>query len=337
MERKGGVAVKPSVFFVTGATGFLGGRTVEMLLDAGHSVVAYGRNLGAGERLSGLGADFIRGDLSDATSLTRAIPKEAIIIHCAALSSPWGTRSEFEQANVIGTRNVARAALEKGCPRFVHISTPSLYVEKRSKEMIRESDPLPKSMINLYAETKLKAEHEIDRAVADGLSAVTLRPQGIFGPRDQTILPRLVRVAQKGFIPVIGDERVRIDLTYVDNAVQAILAAVEAPESVVGKKYNVTNGEPVEQTATLKFLLQKLGFSVREKKIPLATAWSIAIALEGVYRAFPLRGEPMLTRYSVCTLAFTRTLSVENARRDLGYNPRISVEEGLRRTIEAYR
>jgi nucleoside-diphosphate-sugar epimerase len=325
-----------SVFFVTGATGFLGGRTVEMLIEAGHRVLALGRNPKAGARLTALGAEFIQGDLGDRALLARSVPKGAYIIHCAALSSPWGTHEEFYQANVIGTRNIATVALEQETSRFVHISTPSIYVEKKSKELIRESDPLPSSMINLYAETKLQAEKEIDLCVARGLPAITLRPQGIFGPHDQTILPRLVRVAQKGFIPVIGKESVRIDLTYVDNVVQAIFDAIEAKPEAIGKKYNITNGQPVEQLSTLKSLLGSLGYRVKEKKISLGTAWNIAGALEGTYRLLPLSGEPVLTRYSVCTLAFTRTLSIEAAHEDLGYTPKISVEEGLKRTIQQY-
>lgn len=324
-------------FFVTGATGFLGGRTVEILLEAGHRVVAHGRNAKAGARLKSLGAEFARGDLSDLESLEAGVPEGAIIIHCAALSSPWGTRREFFEANVVGTRNIAQVALDKKTARFIHISTPSIYVEKKSKELIREDDPLPSTMINLYAETKLLAEGVIDQFVAKGLPAISLRPQGLFGPRDQTILPRLIRVAQKGIFPQIGKEKVQIDLTYVDNVVQAILAAVEAPATCIGKKYNISNGEPVPQRETMVSLLKALGFDVRTKPVSLFVAWNLAGALELIYRAFTLKGEPVLTRYTVCTLAYSRSLSIEKAARELGYKPAVSMAEGLKRTVEAYR
>jgi nucleoside-diphosphate-sugar epimerase len=326
----------PSVFFVSGATGFLGGRTVEMLLEKGHRVIALGRNPTAGAKLTALGAEFIHADLSESDVLKKSIPRGAYVIHCAALSSPWGARKNFYDANVIGTRNMAEAALHQKALRFVHISTPSIYVERKSKESVSEAEPLPAHSINLYAETKLQAENEIDLAVACGLPAITLRPQGIFGPNDQAILPRLIRVARKGFIPVIGSESVQIDLTYVDNVVQAIFAAAAANDSAIGKKYNITNGEPVDQLSTLKTLLRALGFQVGEKHISLSTAWALAAALETTYRVLSLSGEPLLTRYSVCTLAFTRTLNIDAARRDLGYQPQINVQEGLKRTIAAY-
>jgi nucleoside-diphosphate-sugar epimerase len=205
-------------------------------------------------------------------------------------------------------------------------------VERFAKENILESDPLPSVMINDYANTKLLAEKVVENYVQQGLSALILRPQGIFGPRDTAIIPRLIRVAQKGFVPVMN-EGVKIDLTYVDNVVHAIFCALRAQDQYVGEKYNITNGEPVDQLLTLEYLLEKLGYRVKRKWIPNSRAWFLAGILEWVYRTFALQGEPILTRYSVCTLAFTRTLSIEKARRELGYDPQVSMIEGLERTI----
>jgi nucleoside-diphosphate-sugar epimerase len=187
-------------------------------------------------------------------------------------------------------------------------------------------------MINDYADSKLKAEKIVEEYFQLGLGTVILRPQGIFGPRDTAILPRLIRVAQKGFVPVM-DESVRIDLTFVDNVVSAILCALASGSGSLGEVFNITNGEPVNQIATLETLLGRLGYSVKRKSIPVERAWKLAGLLEWFHRTFAPDREPLLTRYGVCTLAYTRTLSIEKARTLLGYRPTIGMEEGLERTI----
>jgi nucleoside-diphosphate-sugar epimerase len=322
---------------VTGATGFLGTRLVEVLLESGYEVIATGRNPKSGAYLSQIGARFLAGDLSDAKFVDSLIPEQAAVVHCAALSSPWGTRHQFYEANVVATQNVAQAALRRHCPRFVHISTPSIYIEKRSKLDIREDSAIPHPSINLYAETKLEAESIIDRLTEQGLPAISIRPQGLFGPRDQTILPRLIRLAERGVLPVIGTEETQIDLTYVDNVVDAIVLALRAPTDLIGKKYNITNGEPQSQTQLFQRILEGLGYSIRLKHVKLGVAWAIATTLEWVYRVFELKGEPVLTRYSVSVLAFSRTLNIEAAHRELGYQPRVSIKEGIERTLQWYK
>ena len=324
-------------FVVTGATGFLGGRLVEILRAEGKTVIALGRNELQGKKLKNLGASFVRVSLSDESELKNTIPEGATIVHSAALSTPWGRYEDFFESNVVGTRVLAKVAREKHAAKFVHISTPSIYVSRASRLDIRESEALPRTIINDYAKTKLLAEKEIDQAVNSGLKALILRPQGIFGPNDPSILPRLIRVAQKGFVPVIGKENVQIDLTHVDNVCEAILCAVRADEAHIGKKYNITNGDPIDQRTTLLSILSRLGFSVREKKISLFAAENIAKILEASYRSFPFKGEPLLTRYSVYTLAFSRTLNIDAARKDLAYAPKINMEEGIEGYVKWYK
>jgi len=169
------------IYYVTGATGFLGGRVVELLLERGDEVIAFGRNLEELKRLEALGARFVRAELTNRQALVDTMPEECTVIHCAALSTPWGKDSEYFKTNVLGTQLIASVALEKKVTRFIHISTPSIYVEDRSRSGIKESDPLPAEMVNTYAKTKLQAEKMIDGFVELGLPAITLRPQGISG------------------------------------------------------------------------------------------------------------------------------------------------------------
>ncbi|MCM0605739.1 MAG: NAD-dependent epimerase/dehydratase family protein [Xanthomonadaceae bacterium] len=325
-------------FFVTGATGFLGGRLVEILLEQGHSVVAVGRNKKALENLKVLGAETHACDLATELELLKEIiPHGSIVVHCAALSSAWGKESDFYEANVTSTENVAEAALHRGVSRFVHISTPSVYVTTHDQHNISETDPLDHAMINTYAKTKLLAEKKLlVQVYKNQLPVIILRPQGIIGPKDPSILPRIIRVARKGKLPVFGNGKNKIDLTYVDNVVEAILCAARALTEHHGKIYNITNGEPVENYTILRSVLGSLGIPVQEKRIPIGIAIRMGSMLETIYRMLSLKGEPILTRYSVCALGLTRTLDITNAKRDLNYSPKISLQEGIQRYIQWY-
>lgn len=320
------------LYYVTGATGFLGSRVVELLLEQGASVVAFGRNMDQLKRLEALGATFVRAEITDRRALSETIPEGACVIHCAGLTSPWGKEFEYYKTNVLGTQILASVALEKNVHRFIHISTPSIYIEKKSKENIRESDPLPEEMINLYAKTKLQAEVIIDQAVEVGLPAITLRPAFLFGPRDTSIFPRLIRMAQKGFIPVLNEE-VKTDFTYVDNVVEAILCALNADEDFIGEKYNITNDEPVNQLQVFESFLSQTGYPVRRKVISIEKAMKVARWMEWFYRKFKLKSEPLVTEYSICVLAYSRTFDIEKAKRELGYRPKYSMKDAMSRTI----
>jgi nucleoside-diphosphate-sugar epimerase len=325
-----------SDYFITGATGFLGGAVARRLASLGHSVVGVGRNEQAGKKLAQAGAKFYSCDLSDISQLTALIPEGAIVIHCAALSSIWGSRKEFYAANVIGTANVAQAALIKKCQRFIHISSPSIYITQKSQMNIREDLPLSAPPINLYAETKRIAEREIDAWTRQGLPAITLRPQGIFGPHDPSLMPRFIRIAKKKIFPKIGKHDVQIDLTYIDNAVDAVLLAASAAEKCIGQKYNISNGEAVDLYVFTEKTLREIGHPVKFKNFSFPFLWSFASLLEFVYKLFPFLGEPPITRYSVCVLSFSRTLNLEKAKTDLGYIPKVSVQQGLTQYVAWY-
>lgn len=255
-----------------------------------------------------------------------------MIIHCAAFTSPRGEESEFYKTNVLGTQVLSSVAVEKNVSWFIHISTSSIYSDQISKENIRESDPLPKVMRNLYAKTKLQAEEIIDQQVEIGLPAVTLRPQYIFGPTDTVILPRLIRAAKKGIIPVI-DENIKVDITYIDNVVEAIFCALDAPDECIGEKYNITNGEPLNQLLFAESLLQRLGYPVQRKIITLDQARKTAALKDWLYRKLSFREEPIFTQQIIDSLIYSRTLNIEKAKNELGYRPKYSMQEGLERTI----
>lgn len=316
---------------ITGATGFLGRRCVELLAEHGHCVAALGRNAAVLEQLAASGFRVCRCDLAEQAALVDAFTGCEAVVHCAALSSAWGTRAAFHAANVSGTRAVVEAWRRANVGRLIHISTPSIYMERRDRLDIREDDPLPRRFINDYARTKFAAEELVRRS---GVDAIILRPQGIFGPRDTAILPRLMRVGERGVLPVFGNGEQLIDLTFVDNAVEAIRCSLEAPRTAMGRAYNITNGAPINQLAVIQDILGRLGMKVCRKRLPYWLLDAAAGATEAYHRIAKPGVEPTITRYGLCALAFSRTLRIDAARHHLGYRPLIGMEEGLERMIE---
>lgn len=318
---------------VTGATGFLGGRLARRLAAEGWEVTGLGRNEQAGRAL---GVPFLRVDLADREAVAAACRGQEVVFHCAALSSPWGPYEAFHRANVLGTRHVAEACLAHGVGRLVHVSTPSVYFDFRDREGIREDEPLPARSVNAYAATKRLAEEAVDAAHARGLATVTIRPRGLFGPGDTAILPRLVRANAAGRLPLFDGGRARIDVTYVDNAVDALLACAEAPSTALGRKFNITNGEPTTVGDLLTLVFTALGVPYRPRRMGYRTGLVLAGAMEWAAR---LRGgrEPLLTRYAVGLLAKHQTLDLTAAREVLGYAPRVSLAEGVARFAEWFK
>ena len=257
---------------VTGATGFLGGRVARRYAEAGHAVVGTGRNADAGAQLESDGITFAKVPLSERDALIEACAGRDLVVHCAALSSPWGTPEAFETANVLGTENVLAGCEKHAVARLVHISTPSLYMSRKDRFAVRESDPLP-APINEYARTKRIAEERVDEASRRGLSVVSLRPRALFGPGDTVIFPRIARALREKRLPVIGRGDSIVDMTYIENVADAVLAAAAAPESAAGNKYNITNGEPVRLWDVIATLAKAMDVPLPTKRLPFSVAW----------------------------------------------------------------
>ena len=314
---------------VTGATGFLGGALTRRLHHLGWQVTALGRNPAALQKLADLGVRAQRVDLTDALGLREACRDQEVVFHVGALAADWGRAQDFQNSNVLGTRNVIRGCMAQHVSRLVHVSTPSLYFRFAPCLNIKETEPLPPTPINDYARTKRLAEEAVDQAFAEGLPVITLRPRAIFGPGDRIILPRLIDRLQRGRLPLIGDGQNLVDLSYVENVVDALLLCAEAPRPALGQKYNITNGEPVYLWTMVEKLCRRLNLKYPTRRLPYPVVDAVAGLLEGVYRLLPGRPEPPLTRYSVATVALSTTLDISAAQRDLGYRPRVSIADGF--------
>lgn len=321
---------------VTGATGFLGGHVARRLKARGHDVVATGRDLAAGARLHALGIPFVAADLA-AREQVHGLAKDCeCVVHSAALSSPWGPEASFVRANVTSTDHLLDELRRARVRRLVHISTPSVYMGSGSRLKVREEEPLP-PFVNAYARTKWLSEKRVMLASAWGLEAIALRPRALFGPGDTTIFPRLVRALSKGRLPIIGSGDNIVDLTYIDNAVDAVELACHAGLSAVGQVYNISNGEPVPLWSVVGKLSRALGYAPPRRRVSRTTAMAAARLLERGATWMGSEHEPMLTRYSVRVLSDSMTLDISKARRLLGYAPKVSIDEGLERFVHSLR
>jgi len=316
---------------VTGATGGLGASLVAALRANGYGVRASGRNLAAAARLRATGADFVAADLTIPSMADTLCQGMDSVIHAAALSSPWGRQGDFQRINVEATQRLLDAARRAGCGRFVFVSSPSVHARAKDQFGLSESDPLPATFLNTYAATKAAAERRVIAANDGDFATICLRPRAIVGPDDTVLLPRFLRLIDKGVFPLIRDGRALIELTDVrDVAAALILAETRAP-ALGGQVFNISGGQPVSVKATVTALAEASGRRVRFVRLPYLPLRLAASGLEAVARAWPGRPEPPLTVYSLCTLAFSQTFDLGRARTALGFTPR---HDGLAAAVD---
>ena len=321
---------------ITGATGFLGGAAARELRRAGYEVVTTGRNAKAGEQLRSEGFVFERCDLtSDKTALLRLADGCETIVHCAALSSPWGSLSDFRACNVEATRSVLEVCRETGA-RLVYISSPSVTFGLFDQHLIREDAAWPKPAANHYIATKREAEMLVRGQ--DMVPAITLRPKALIGPGDTTLLPRVIRMARRGFFPVFKESDPLLDLTFIDDATRAITQALEAGPEYRGRIYHISSGSPIRVSEAFTLLFEGCGLNVRF--VPLSRDGALAVAggLERLSRLFTAgKWEPPLTRYTVGSLAYEQSLDISAARADLGYLPQTDIRAALHASGQRWR
>jgi nucleoside-diphosphate-sugar epimerase len=324
---------------VTGGTGFLGRHTVWRLAAEGMEVVFTGRNRQAAAEVVGLSpapvrwAELWHGRDDSAATLARAASGAGALVHCAALSAPWGDPATFHRANVLATVEVVAACASCGIPRLVHISTPGLYFDFKDRIGIREDHPLPEPA-NEYIRTKGIAETIVREAAIP--ETVILRPRALFGPWDATLMPRFLRVLSRGAVPLIHGGRALLDLTYISNAAGAIHSALtqKLPNHLC--TYNLSNGTPLPFHELVEKVAAAFQLRRRTRRVPWLLAKALAAFSETSARLVHGR-EPPLTRYGAGILAFSQTLDIGAISRDLGYSPQVSIEQGLQIHAEWWR
>jgi 2-alkyl-3-oxoalkanoate reductase len=320
---------------VTGGGGFLGSVIVRMLRERGDEVVSFSR--AAYPLLAALGVTQLRGDIADQRAVTAAAQGCDTVFHVAAKAGIWGPYDDYYAANVTGTESVLAACLAHGIKRLVATGSPSVIFDGGDIEGGNESLPYPDHYAAHYPLTKMLAERLVLQANSPELATVSLRPHLIWGPGDNHLLPRIIAKARKGRLKRIGQRPCIVDTVYIDNAAHAHLLAADrlAPGSVIaGKAYFITNGEPLPLWEMVNRLLAVADMAPVTKTVSPHAAKVVAAMCETLWKLLRLPGEPPLTRFVAEELSTAHWFDIAAAKRDLGYMPEISIEEGLRRLGE---
>jgi nucleoside-diphosphate-sugar epimerase len=320
---------------VTGGGGFLGTAICRALIERGETVTSFQRSFHPA--LEAIGVQQVLGDLADADAVMQACAGQEAVLHNAAKAGAWGSYQSYYDANVRGTENVIAACRARGISRLVYTSTPSVTHSGRTPvQGGNEIDtPYGQHFKAPYPATKLIAEKLVLAANSESLATIALRPRLIWGPGDTQLLPRLVERARAGRLRFIDGGHNRMDTTFVDNAAQAHLAALDhlRPGAVcAGKPYFISNGEPMAIREIVNGLLLAAGMPPVEKSIPYPLAYGVGAVLELAWRALALDGEPPMTRFLAEQLSTPHWYDISAAARDFGYRPRVSIAEGLERT-----
>ena len=320
-----------SLTLVTGAGGFVGGKIVERLLAQGRRVRAFTRR--PLPELEARGVEIARGDLSDSPALHAACTGVETIFHVAARVGVWGPAKEFQTVNVDGTARLLEAAFAHGARRLIYTSSPSAVYTGGDLRGVDETARICTRAPCAYPTTKAIAERLVRSSNCPNLRTVALRPHLVWGPGDHQLVPRVVTAARRGRLRVVGRGENRVDLTHIDNVVDAHLLAERAllaAEPVAGgRAYFITNGEPVALWPWINELLVRLDLPPLRRRISVGAAARIGSVCESLWRMLHLRGEPPMTAFAAHELATDHWFSIAAARRDLGYAPRVSMADGL--------
>jgi nucleoside-diphosphate-sugar epimerase len=326
---------------VTGGGGFLGRYIVEHLVARGDSVRSFGR--GAYPKLEALGVEVVRGDIADTAAVRRACEGVDCIFHAAARPGVGVRRADYQRTNLRGTINIILACRGLHTPRLVYTSSPSVTFAGEDQQGVDETGPQAAEWLDRhgahYSYTKAVAETTVLAPINGRITrACALRPHLIWGPRDNQLIPRLIDRARRGQLRRVGDGTNLVDICYVENAAAAHLAAADAladPNSPAnGKAYYISQGEPVNCWQWIDEVLTLAGLPPVSKSMSFKTAWRLGAVCEAAYRLLRLRGEPPMTRFLAAQLAKSHWYDISAARRDFGYEPKVSTAEGMRRLAE---
>jgi nucleoside-diphosphate-sugar epimerase len=326
---------------VTGGCGFLGAAIARGLQARGDDVIV----LDVAENCPVEGVEYRRVDITDEAAVLEACRGADTVVHNASIvHTKWNKVDVVWGVNLGGTENMLRAAKANGIKRFIYISSGSVVYEGKDIENGDESLPYASTSQAPYADSKIEAEKIVLAANGEGgVATCALRPHVVFGPGDQRFLPALLKNAKAGRLRAqIGRGVWLSDYTYVTNMVDAVLLADEAltkdglDSIAAGSAYFITNGEPMPFWDFVRKVAARLGFPPINYTVPKSLMWGIAAIKEGIdtLKGGTLNAEDGLTRFAIRYMCTHHYFSIDKARRELGYNPTVTVEEGIELTCK---
>ena len=310
---------------VTGATSLIGRAVVTRLHDQGDIVTVFQR------RPSGLGITEHLGDVADRSAIATAVAGAEAVVHLAGRVALTGSWSQFEETNIRGTQNVIDAAREAGVSRFVHVSSPSVAHSGRSLVGAPAGTADPDRARGHYAKSKAQAELIALAADSPGFAVVAIRPHLIWGPGDTQLVARIVGRARAGRLAIVGSGTALIDTTYIDNAADALIAALDRAPALGGRALVVTNGQPRPVRELLNRIVIAAGLRPPRIKVPYTVARTGGLAVERIWERRGREDDPPMTSFLAEQLGTAHWFDQRETRRALGWEPVVSLAEGFRR------
>lgn len=325
---------------VTGGTGLLGSHIVEQLRKRGRAVRALVRKGADTSWLATQGVELVEGDITDPASLDRACQGVQCVYHAAARVGDWGPWEDFVRVTIDGSNNLFDAAERAGVPRFIHISSISVYGHMNEPGLVvDESAPLGVNVHHwsYYTRAKVIAEEELWRRHRAGCKVkyTVIRPSWLYGPRDRATLARLTRMIRDGKAKLLGSGDNRLNVVHAANVAEGCILAADNPHAV-GQAYNCSNDGELTQRQYFDLLTSAIGAPPVTKRVPFKVAYSAGFMLECFGHLFGKKTPPMITRYAVWLMGRDTYFSADKARKELGWNSTIGYREGIPAAVKWY-
>ncbi|MES1198537.1 MAG: NAD-dependent epimerase/dehydratase family protein [Pseudomonadota bacterium] len=315
--------------FVTGASGFVGGAAVKKLRASGHEVRAMSRSETSDAKIRALGADPVRCDLEDVTAAH--IGDAEAVVHSAAFVEQWGPKDAWRKFNVDGTARMLKAAREAGVRRFIHIGTEAALFHGQSLNGVDETYPLAPNSPYPYSSTKAQAEQLVRAANAPPFETIVLRPRFVWGPGDTTLLPVIIAMAKSGKWSWVNGGRNLTSSTHIDNLSHGIELALTKGRG--GEAYFILDDGIRPMRDMIIGMAASQGVTLPNNSLPAWFADFVGATCETLWTVLPLKGEPPLTRFSAMILSRDAVLKGDKARAEMGYQPVLSVEDGMKALV----
>ena len=319
---------------ITGGTGLVGHHLITQLQQRGDTVRVLVLPNENAQKLEDRGVTVYRGNICEPETLVAPMRGVDTVFHLAAMQGLWVAIEQYHKVNVTGTENVCRAALKAGVRRIVHVSSWTIYGMDRGWPVTEDAPPAPRN--DPYWITKAQGDVVVRRMIdEDHLPAAIIRPGTIFGVGDRLNFGRTAEKVRAGKGLILGSGRNSLPLVYVTDVVQGLLLCADH-DNALGQAFNITNDQPLTQEEFLYAIARELDAAPPRLHIPYAAAYALATAAE---RIVPLNSSkhPIVTRHGVTLYGTDNRHSIDKARTELGYEPQVSIREGIKLACDWYR